>query len=132
MAELETPDVCAYSGCVHLGIIILCGLSVLAGACSRSECEGAPEPVRPLDLAVAADRDHLAADLASAARTAQQYGDRAAEGPADPRYVNVETLRQHARAYCQALLTEHFAAIHRLDLDAVERIAAASDPRPQP
>jgi hypothetical protein len=112
-------------------LAVCCCLGVSSAACSRTaECELPGETARTLDLEHVADREHLAIDLAAIERVAARYGEWAgAHPPRDASHVTVEKLRSHARAYCEAILTEQIAARHRVSVEAINEHRAAADPR---
>jgi hypothetical protein len=94
-------------------------------ACNRQTCALPAETPRELRLTREADRRHLLADLAIAERSAEAYGRWAPNhAPSDSRFITSERLEQHARAYCEALLTEKISATHHLDVKTVERAFA--------
>lgn len=100
---------------------LVASVLALAAACSRRTCELPAEQAHTLNLARTDDREHFAADLANAQREAIDYGRWAAKHPpSDSRFVTLDRLEQHARAYCQALLAEKISAIHGIDLPTVE------------
>ena len=69
------------------------------------------------------------AELAAADKIAAHYAEWAvSHPPADVSRVSLTTLRRHALAYCEAILTEQIAASHHLSVENIdrERLTAAA------
>jgi len=106
--------------------VALIAILTLTSSCRRSGCELPGEAERTLNPSQAADREHLAQDLAAARRVADAYGQEAAQAPIESNskatLAAVPSRGPKATQYCESLLLTKIAATHHVtpaDLRAI-------------
>ena len=98
-------------------------IAARALASAPAGCAIPTENVRPLDLNIRRDVDHLEADLALVGRTAERFRDYDRTIPLRSQSIDARqkfaTRPDRAYHYCIAILTDQVAAAHHLDAGAI-------------